>query len=119
MPQEMKSELLKELREWGTFGVTILTPVVVWIFHTEIKNQRLEINAEIATSYVSHKEYEGEIRKLEGNDSDLARKWGETNGKLDTIGITAATTLQTVSDLKEDVRSIQNHLNRPQQRNQP
>lgn len=102
----MATEQMKEWREWGTFALTLLTVVAIPVGALILRNQRLEIAAECDHKYATQAMVTAERAEREAGDQSTWRRLGETNGKLDTVIVQQASMLQTVLDLKEEVRGL-------------
>lgn len=98
------SEKIKEAREWITFAVSIVVIPLLWVAKVEVHNQRLEMGAEIAKTYVSQDAFNEEKKKLEGADQRVWEQVGITNGKLDELKTTMATVQQMLFDLRDTVK---------------
>jgi hypothetical protein len=59
----------KEARDWTTCIVSVAAPIMIGVGAMTLKNQRLEIAAEMRNQYVLQDEYKTEVHKLEGQDS--------------------------------------------------
>lgn len=96
----------KEVRDWATFGTSVIVPFILWSGAVMLKNQRLDMELSIRSSYVLRADFENEKEKLERANQAAFQKLGETNGKLDALGLQSATSTQILLDLKEEVRSL-------------
>jgi len=102
------TEKLKELREWGTFFLTLLTLVAVPVLALVLRNQRLEMQQEADKKYVTQEAFR--LEQVDRQTADKAiedktwQKIGETNGKLDSVIVQQATMMQTLVDLRELIK---------------
>lgn len=84
--------MLKELREWGNFGLTLLIAVMIPMGAIVLKNQRLEIQSDADRKYQT---------KEDANAFQTA-----TNTKLDKITDAAEATRTDLATIKAQLANM-------------
>lgn len=79
---------LKEVREWGTFMLSLLTVVAIPIGLVVLRNQRLEIEREVTDKFLTRSEYVDDKNLTRtGYNEDKSRYEEERRNILQTIGV--------------------------------
>lgn len=90
----MKTDSIKEWREWATFIFTVLTLVAAPLGLIVLKNQRLEIEASADAKFQTK--------------SDASVYQSLTNAKLDKITDAAESTRQDIAVIKSQLSNLNN-----------
>lgn len=81
----MNRDKMKEVREWGTFILSFLTVVAIPLGYAVLHGERLEIEKEIADSYLSKTAYNEDKNRYEQERRDMQQSIGAIQGKLDSV----------------------------------
>lgn len=101
---ERQRSQLREMREWGTFGLSLVTLIAIPIGLIVLHNQRLEIEAKIGREYISRSNYTEDRTRAEQDRRETIQSIGELKGKLDTVIMEQVRMGDTLAVLKESSR---------------
>jgi cell division protein FtsB len=82
------NEKLKEARDWATLGLSLLAVLILPAGLLVLKNQRLEMAAEVRREYVSVETYRAGVAAVSAENSALKAEIAILNGKMDKLQIT-------------------------------
>lgn len=92
----MASERTKELREWISFVLTIVTVLIIPTGLLVLRNQKLELKDEIRQEYVTIEAYKAGVAALAVTDATAKADLVAVNAKLDKIQISLARLMDAV-----------------------
>lgn len=85
MADQVDRTKLRDLREWGTFLISLVTLVAIPIGLIILRNQRLEIEQEISKGFVAKISYTEDLIRAEAERRDQRSSIGEIRGKIDNM----------------------------------
>lgn len=85
MADQVDRTKLRDLREWGTFLISLVTLVAIPIGLIILRNQRLEIEQEISKGFVAKISYAEDLIRAEAERRDQRSSIGEIRGKIDNM----------------------------------
>lgn len=85
----MATERLREVREWGTFILTLLTVALIPICLLALKNQRLETLQTVSERYVSKDEFVLERARLQTSIDATNVRFDKVDAKIDVVSTKA------------------------------
>ncbi len=94
----MISDKMKELREWGTFWMSVATVVAIPVGLLILSNQRLQIMKEVGEKYVTSETYKTGM-------AEQAKSQGKIEGKLDSMFIEQIHMSDTFQTLKDQINN--------------
>lgn len=113
----MASERAKEIRDWVTFVVSVLTLVLIPFGYLVLDRQRLQIEKDISLTYVSRDQMTAhqlwETEQHTGLDKDNQRtkeQLTKFDGKLDALSIKLDATIQGQAVAQQQMNSVQDKL---------
>jgi hypothetical protein len=86
----MATERTRELREWATFGLSLLTLIGIPCGLLILRNSRLETREEMRLGYVSIEVYHNDLAR---RDAEIARRDADNaviSAKIDRLTISVA-----------------------------
>lgn len=84
----MATERLKEAREWIQFGLAILTVLIIPAGLLILKNQRLEIAAEMQRNYVSVESYRASVATQVAENAALKAELSSLSAEIRSMRVT-------------------------------
>lgn len=87
---------LKELREWGTFWLSLLTVICIPVGILILRNQRLEIERGVSDIYVTKAVWQEEKASAERHQTEVGQK-------LDTILAEQIRQQSIIGSLRESI----------------
>lgn len=75
----------KELREWGTFILSLLTLIAIPIAAVILHSQRLELMKEVSDKYVPKEVYAEDQLRVDRDRQETRQQIGVIQGKLDSV----------------------------------
>lgn len=106
MAEDMSSDKVKNIREWGTFIMSAMAVLLIPIGLLILSNQRYQIEQQVAEKYVSKENFSIEKLHREDTDKDQWQKIGELSGKLDTVILNQARQGESLAGIKEQLQQI-------------
>lgn len=94
---------IKEWREWSTFILSFITVIAIPLGVLILNNQRLEIEREVAQSYITRSGYAEDRSRMDQDRLDMAKHIGEIQGKLDSVLLEQVRVNDNINLLKEQV----------------
>lgn len=92
----MASEQIKNVREWLTFSLSLLTVLIVPVGVLVMRNQRLEIASEVQRGYVSLETYHAGLTVVAAENAALKSQIEALNAKMDKLQITMVRVVDAV-----------------------
>lgn len=92
---------MKELREWGTFALSLVTVVAIPVCYSILHSQRLEIEKEMSTDFLSKSSYLDDRNRFDQERRDMQQSIGAIQGKLDTVILEQVHINDSIAIMKE------------------
>lgn len=100
-----KGPRMKEIREWGTFCLSLLTVIALPVGYVVLHNARLEIMNEVSQKYVAKDVYEKDSMRQEQERGQMQVTIGIVQGKVESIQLEQIHQADSLSMIKEQLSS--------------